>query len=160
MYCSVISWTVSMTTELLALLLDSTTYIAFSVYMWWHMAINKQMVPWVLKLMKLGGWWGLTNLVPCVSPTAITLSLSVTSIIFHHCNNCSFSLQVLNLLLFPAILTYKAFCAFPWVPFGQRQHTTVTLFADCPALLFWAASLPGRTNSSYVAASSLVWMLI
>lgn len=112
MYCSMISWTVSMTMELPALLLHSTVYIAFSVCMWWHMAINKQMVPWVLKLMKLGGWWGLTNLVPCISPTAITLFLSVTSVIFHCCNSCNFSLQVLNLFLFPAIWRIK-----PSVPF-------------------------------------------
>lgn len=125
MYCSVISWTVSMTMELPALLLHSTMYIAFSVCMWWHMAINKQMVPWVLKLMKLGGWWGLTNLVPSISPAAITLFLSVTSIIFHCCNNCNFFLRVLNLFLFPAILIHKAFCAFPRVLVGKRQHTAV-----------------------------------
>lgn len=165
MYCSVISWTVSMTMELPALLLHSTMYIAFSVCMWWHMAINKQMVPWVLKLMKLGGWWGITNLVPFLSPTAITLFLSVTSVIFHCCNNCNCSLQVLNLFLFPAILMHQALCAFPWVLVGQKQHTAIAdgkLFADCRALLFLAASLHGRTNNSYAhaAAPSLVWMLI
>lgn len=75
--------------------------------------------------MKLGGWWGLTNPVPCISPTAVTLFLSVTSVIFHCPSNCSFSLQVLNLFLFRAILMRKAFCAFAWVLVGQRQHTAV-----------------------------------
>lgn len=101
------------------------------------MAINKQMVLLVLKLMKLCGWWGLTNLVPRISPTAVTLFLSVTSIIFYCCNNCNFPLQVLNLLLFPALLMHKAFCTFPWVQAGQRQHAAVPdgkLFADCPAI--------------------------
>lgn len=78
------------------------------------MAINKQMVPWVLKLMKLGGWWGLTNLVPSISPTVVTFFLSVTSVSFHCCNKGNLSVQVLNLFCSPAVLMYKASCAFPW----------------------------------------------
>lgn len=78
-----------------------------------------------LKTNEAGWVVGLTNLVPCISPAAITLFLSVTSIIFHCCNNCNFFLRVLNLFLFPAILIHKAFCAFPRVRVGQRQHTAV-----------------------------------
>lgn len=100
-------------------------YILHSLYVcvWWHMAINKQMVLWVLKLMNV--WMVGINkscslyLPHCSNP------VSVTSIIFYCCHNCNFPLQVLNLFLFPALLMHNSFCTFPRVPARQRKHTAV-----------------------------------
>lgn len=60
------------------------------------------------------GWVVRINLVPSISPTRVTLFLSVTSISFHCCNSSNFSAQILNLFCSPAVLMYKASCAFPW----------------------------------------------
>lgn len=151
MYCSVISWTVSMAMKLPALLFQSFTYIAFSGCMWWHMAINKQMIPCASNLIKLGvvrvnvSCTSYSSL--CNNPVSFCNLYSLSPL-----NNCNSLLWVLNLFVFPSVLMQKALCTFSWLPVGQRQHSAVP-DGSC---LSWVPS--SAVLSSHPAWESKRWL--
>lgn len=109
------------------------------------MAINKQMIPCALNLIKLGVM-GVN--VPCTSYSSLCNNpVSFCSLYnLSPLNKCYFLVWVLNLFVFPSVLMEKALCTFLWLPVGQRQHSAVP---DGNGLTW--------VSSSAVLSSHLAW---
>lgn len=132
--------------------------------MWWHMAINKQMIPCASNLIKLGvvgvnvSCTSYSSL--CNNPVSFCNLYNLSPL-----NNCNSLLWVLNLFVFPLSWCRKPSAPFPGCQLDKGSTVLCLMevaLAECPALLFWAATLPGRASGGWAHAVAfyLAWIII